>query len=137
MPRGRLYDSKRLYNPNTVLVPHGVLYDRFAQADHCSSACRTSHYCAQKGYSLHLAYGHLVPVGPHCRGEQWQHVATNGKEGAFACFCALRGQRRHKSMVLKRLLKPVNFALVLVFALFARHFVAGCRSRGAHLRELP
>jgi glycosyltransferase involved in cell wall biosynthesis len=27
-----LYESKRLYNPNTLLVPHGVLYEHFAQA---------------------------------------------------------------------------------------------------------
>jgi glycosyltransferase involved in cell wall biosynthesis len=27
-----LYESKRQYNANTVLVPHGVLYDHFAQA---------------------------------------------------------------------------------------------------------
>jgi hypothetical protein len=27
-----LYTSKRPYNPNTVYVPHGVLYDHFAQA---------------------------------------------------------------------------------------------------------
>lgn len=27
-----LYDAKRAYNPNTVLVPHGVLYDHFAAA---------------------------------------------------------------------------------------------------------
>lgn len=28
----RLYDAKRVYNTNTVLVPHGVLYDHFARA---------------------------------------------------------------------------------------------------------
>jgi glycosyltransferase involved in cell wall biosynthesis len=27
-----LYGSKRAYNPNTIFVPHGVLYDHFAQA---------------------------------------------------------------------------------------------------------
>lgn len=27
-----LFDSKRTYNPNTILVPHGVLYDHFARA---------------------------------------------------------------------------------------------------------
>jgi glycosyltransferase involved in cell wall biosynthesis len=29
-----LYSTKRAYNPNTVLVPHGVLYQHFAQALH-------------------------------------------------------------------------------------------------------
>jgi glycosyltransferase involved in cell wall biosynthesis len=27
-----LYESKRAYNPNTILVPHGVLYEHFARA---------------------------------------------------------------------------------------------------------